>query len=108
MAAGTFAKGTPDPENVVGRWRVVQITYTGAASYVAGGDVPTALGIRSIRGVLLLGQNTASLGVIPVWNNQTGKLQLFWTGAAVSTALAEFAGNASTFVYTLLLISIDD
>jgi hypothetical protein len=107
MAAGTFAAGTPDPDSVLGRWRVRQITYTGAAAYVAGGDVPPALGLRSIRGILLIGQNTASLGVIPIWNNQTGKLQLFQQ-TTVAGPLVEFSGNASTFVYTLLFISNDD
>lgn len=107
MAAGTFAAGTPDPDNVLGRWRVRHITYIGAAAYVAGGDVPPPLGIRVIRGILLIGQNTASLGVIPIWNVQTGKLQLFQQ-TTVAGPLVEFSGNASAFVYQLLFISNDD
>lgn len=107
MPAGTFAPATPDPDNVSGRWREKVITYTGNATYVAGGDLVPALGIRLIRGVVLLGQNTASLGVIPIYNNQTGKLQLFQQ-TTVAGPLVEFSGNASTFVYTLLLIAVDD
>lgn len=74
MAAPTYAKATPDGENVLGKWRVATWVYTGNAAYTAGGDVPPALGIRSIRGMTLIGQNTASLGVIPIYNNQTGKV----------------------------------
>jgi hypothetical protein len=106
MTAGIFAKA-PDGESVWGDTRVIVFTYTGSAAYNPGGDVPS-VGLRSIRGAMMMGQNTASLGVIPVWNSQTGKLQLFWTGAALSGALAEFSGNASTFVYTMLFVSLDD
>ena len=107
MAAGTFAKATPDPENILGKWRAMQATYTGNAAYTAGGDAVPGLGLRSVRGVIMLGQNTASIGVVPVYNTQTGKLQLFQQASGAG-AFAEFSGNASTFVYSLLIISIDD
>jgi hypothetical protein len=108
MAAGTFTAGTPDPDNVLGRWRVRHVTYTGAASYVAGGDVPPALGLRSIRGVIILGINSALY--VPFWNPSTGKLQFLWTGPAISGPLAEVAAttNLSAVVVQLLFISNDD
>jgi hypothetical protein len=105
VAAPTLAK-IADSEEVWGSTRVVQYTYTGNAAYTAGGDVPTTP-LRSIRGMTVIGQNTASFGVIPVWNSQTGKIQLFQQAAGAG-AFAEFSGNASTFSYTLLFISIDD
>jgi hypothetical protein len=110
MAAGTFAR-IPDTEQIWGKVRIVMATYTGSASYGTGGDaLPGNLGLRNIRGVFQIGQNTASAGILSEWNTTTAKLQLFWTGALVSTALAEVtaATNVSTMVWTVLVISIDD
>ena len=106
MAAGTFAK-VADSETIFGNKRTVQYNYTGNAAYSPGGDAPT-LPLRKNAGMIVLGQNTASLGVQAVWNSTTLSVQLFWTGAAVSGLLAEFSGNASTFVFALLFISTDD
>jgi prephenate dehydratase len=91
-----------DSNVVFGSKRTVQMTYTGNAAYTAGGDVPT-VPLRLIAGMIMLGQNTASFGVIPIWNSQTGKIQLLDTLTA-----AEFSGNASTFTYQLLFIAQDD
>lgn len=108
MAAPTLTR-VLDTEEVWGTTRVGQWQYTGNAAYTAGGDVPPSnLGFRSIRGMVVIGQNSASAGIVAIYNNQTGKIQLFQTGAVVSTPLAEFSGNASTFIFTFLVISIDD
>lgn len=108
MAAGTFAAATPDPDNVLGRWRVRHVTYTGSNSYVAGGDTPPNLGLRSIRGVIVMGINSALY--VPFWNPATGKLQFLWTGPVISGVLAEVAAatNLSAVVVQLLFISNDD
>lgn len=101
MAAGTFTK-VADSETVYGNKRTVQFAYTGNATYAAGGDALPSI-LRNIAGVVVLGQNTAALGTIAIWNTQTQKLQLM-----VSSTGVEFSGNASTFTYTLLLISGDN
>jgi hypothetical protein len=91
-----------DSNTVFGNKRTVQMTYTGNAAYTAGGDVPS-VPLRLIAGMVMLGCNTAAFGIIPVWNSQTGKIQLL----DVLTA-AEFSGNASTFIFQLLFIAQDD
>jgi hypothetical protein len=103
MAAPTLAK-VADSEVVFGNKRTVQYLYTGNAAYTVGGDAMSGfVPLRNIAGVDQLGQNTAGIGVTPVWNFQTQKLQLI-----SSSTGAEFSGNASTFQYTLLFISGDD
>ena len=85
------------------------ITFGGADTYVAGGLalVASTFGLsRPIAGVLHLGSNTAlSVVMLPVWNTQTQKLQLLWTGPAISGVLAEVSGSIANFAMTVLVLA---
>lgn len=49
---------------------------------------------NGLHGVLFEGGNTASLGYVPFYNEQTGTLQILTTGSAAGNPLQELA-NAS-------------
>lgn len=59
---------------------------------------------NGLRGLAFVGQNTAAAGYVFAYNAQTGKVQAFWTGAALSGVLAEVtaATNLSTVVLNVL------
>lgn len=59
---------------------------------------------NGLRGLDIIGANSAAGGYVFEYNSQTGKLQAFWTGAALSGVLAEVAAatNLSTVVLNVL------
>lgn len=63
-----------------------------ASDYPTGGYTinPASFGMGRIRGMWQVASQTGTpLGVVWQFNKATNKLQAFWTGAVVSTALAE-------------------
>jgi hypothetical protein len=87
----------------VGIWT---ITFGASDTYTAGGLALAAatFGLsRPILAVEVIGGNTAQAGVVWSWNTQTGKLQAFWTGAAVSGVLAEISGSIASWAITILV-----
>lgn len=66
---------------------------------------------NGIRGIVLIGQNTASAGYIPVYNSQTGNWQVFESAAQAAAPftaapLAEVANgtNLSTLLFNVLVL----
>jgi hypothetical protein len=87
------------------------MAFTASDTYLTGGLALLAatFGLsRPIAGVVVLGQNTAggTAGMVWIWNTQTQKLQAFWTGAVVSTALAEVTNTTSIASVTLTVLVI--
>lgn len=79
---------------------IVDITLDG--SYAAGGYALAAAGLGMEAAPDMVDPQvvtTVGAGFIPSWNQQTGKLQMFKTGAALSGVLAEcVAGDLSASV----------
>lgn len=109
MAIGAISRvGIPE---TLGQTTLKFFKVTLPTSYTTGGDIITAasLGFRDVIAVNVMGVANAAggaTGVMCGWRYSTdpaaGKLQAFWTGAVVSTALAEVTSttNLSTmFVY---------
>ena len=100
--------------DVWGRHRVDLRQITGDASYPAGGYAISGpqVGLRSIVGMTYLGGNTAAAGIVPFWNNATGKLQFLYpteTGTSPNVAGDAPPGtNFSTVTFTMLIVSLDD
>ena len=71
-----------------GKYRTTQFTVTGDTSYPSGGYAisPANIGFTKILGAVMIGANSAAAGgILPVWNQGTGKLQLFYpTGGGVA------------------------
>jgi len=113
-ATATFAG---DDWSQFGNVPVRFATLTLDASYPAGGYVLTGQTFggaptggfttanNGIRGLEVIGNNTAGAPYVYNYNAQTGFLQVFWTGAAVSSALAEVLAttNLSTTVLQVLV-----
>lgn len=63
---------------------------------------------NGIRGIILVGQNTASLGYVPVYNSQTGNWQVVESAAenVAAAPLAEVANgtNLSTLLFNVLVL----
>lgn len=107
MATGT-AGNLGDRNNLFGTVPVVLDTWHGDASYPAGGYAVTGQlwGLsggsdavnNGIRGISVVGQNTASLATTLVYNPQTGKLQILVGGVDETPAT-----DVSTFVYTIIV-----
>lgn len=110
----TITQSAIHPVDVWGALPVRVVTATpAAADYPTGGYTLTpGVGIplgAPIFGVLTLGDTGGTTAVILKWNTATSKLQAFWTGAVISTALAEVtaATDLSAFTFTLLIIGIN-
>jgi hypothetical protein len=94
-----------DGENVAGRLLERQADVTFSASYPTGGyTFPVSLatqygqlGIRTLKGVVLLATNTAGLLYSIAWDKEAGKLALL-------TAGAQATGDVSTITLTLKFI----
>jgi len=105
--------GLGDNDNDVwGATGVAMFTMTFAAgdTYLTNGFAldKTKFGLsRPIAAVIVCGYNTAGIGMEWFWNAQTQKLQARWTGAAVSSALAEVTNTTAIagFVVTILVIT---
>lgn len=96
-----FANLTLDNSYPAGGYVLTGQEFGGAST---GGGFASNNGIR---GVIVLGQNTAGAGgYVFEYNSQTGKLQAFWTGAVISTALGEVtaATDLSAVVLNLLVL----
>lgn len=63
---------------------------------------------NGIRGIVLIGQNTAAAGYVPVYNSQTGNWQVFESGIenVAAQPLAEVANgtNLSTLLFNVLVL----
>ncbi len=90
----------------VGPGVMQRVTLTpGSADYAAGGYALTGsqAGLAStggpanngLHGVIFEGGNTASLGYVPFYNEQTGYFQILVTGTASGDALNELANGAN-------------
>ena len=92
------------------RARLAKITPD--TSYPTAGYVlaPKDFGLSEILGVIPVGlDNTVqTTGVVWQYNIQTGKLQAFWTGAVVSTILAEVtnATNLSAQIQHFIVFGV--
>jgi hypothetical protein len=100
--------------DVWGKHRVDIRDITGDSSYPAGGYALTGqtFGLRSIVGMSFIGGNTAAVGIIPYWNNQTNKLQFIYptqTGTSPNVGAEAVAGtNLSTVTVRAIVVSLDD
>ena len=83
-----------------------RVTLTpGSADYVSGGYALSGSqgnggttggpANNGLHGVIFEGGNTASLGYIPFYNEQTGKFQILVTGTAATDPLLEVAAGAN-------------
>ena len=98
----------------VGPGVMQRVTLTPDASYPTGGyplnGSQAGLGStggpanNGLHGVIFEGGNTAALGYVPYYNQQTGYLQFLTTGAAAGDALQELAN--ATNISTLVIYAI--
>lgn len=60
------------------------------------GSVGSPFGLKNgIRGVIVLGCNTAAIGYVPQWNSQTGAFEVLVSPAAETDPLEPVATNAN-------------
>ena len=81
------------------------------ASYPTGGYVvPASLGIGAnfgkILGMTWMGGNTAAQPYDMTYNQQTGKIQLYWTGPATSGVYGEVASGTSLSTVTATVLTV--
>ena len=77
------------------------------ASYTTGGyTVPGTIGMTSIFGLHQKATNTAGIGYLIVYNSQTSKIQVLWTGGATAAALAEITAGTNLSTVTATVLSI--
>ena len=86
------------------------ITFGAADTYLTGGLALTAANFglsRPIAGVLVVGQNTASVGQEWNWNSQTQKLQAIQSTTGAPAAFVELANTTSiaNFAMTVLVLA---
>jgi hypothetical protein len=93
-----FANLTLDASYPAGGYAINGGLFGGAST--GGGQASN----NGLRGLDVIGSNTAAGGYVYSYNSQTGKMQVFWTGAVVSTQLAEVtaATNLSTTVINVI------
>jgi len=85
---------------------IFTLAFTASDTYLTGGVALAAASFglsRPILSVEVIGYNTAAAagGMIWIWNTQTSKLMALWTGAVVSTALAEVTNTTTIASFTL-------
>jgi|SRR5277367_3207813 len=115
MALAAAVQG--DGFNVWGTIPIARVTLTpGTGDYLAGGYILNGkqfnLGStggpagNGIRGVIFTGGNTATLGFVPFYNQQTGAFQILVTGTASGDALNEVAnaGNPAGGVWYAVIL----
>jgi len=86
-------------------------SWTGATSYVTGGDAITASQIKLGRIEFMpmagaIATTGAATAILFVYNYVTGKIQAFWqTGAAAAAALPEVDAATDLSDYTALMVA---
>ena len=81
------------------------------ASYPTGGyAVPASVGIGAnfgkILGMAWMGGNSAAQPYDLTYNQQTGKIQLYWTGPATSGVYGEVAAGTSLSTLTATVLTV--
>jgi hypothetical protein len=93
---------------VPGAYKEIDLTVTGSASYTTGGD-PLTVATLPVPAMFIYDVFTVSnyyngtVFAAAQWNASTGKLQAFWTGAAVSTGFAEVTSATNMSAYTAII-----
>jgi hypothetical protein len=87
----------------LGYGTVYDVALDSSNAYPSGGWDVSGLGYPVV-GVIQIGNNTAAEGLVAIYNTETGKVQVFWTGASLSAVLAEFSGTFSAGLVLRLLV----
>lgn len=87
----------------VGNKRVVVGTFTGPASYAAGGDAvtPSQFGLTALDDIdVEPGSNATPNAIVPRYNKATGKIMMFWQNEVAASALVEVTAATNLSGYT--------
>lgn len=97
--------GLEEPERI-GRYNVITREWTLSGTYDTGGHIYTAaqLVIPRLNGLVEIDFPSVTFRngtafIVPYWNRATGAIFFAWTGAVVSTALAEVTNGANLANY---------
>lgn len=101
----TGAPGIPGQNSAHQLIRVIDVTFD--SSYPAGGEPIdfTTLGFASVQAVIDAGGLTHG-GFVYDYDYANSKLLVYWTGAVVSTALAEVTAATNLAAFTVRLVVI--